>query len=160
MVAIDEADGFEQARDADGVELRRQHRLLPRGRHERLRRQVVDLARPQPLQHGDQRQLVEQVGLHQLDVVAQMLDAREVLGAGAAHHAEDLVALLQQQLGQVRAVLPGDAGDQCARLCHRLPFNSSVAVFEADDVIELGRRGFEHVAGLDRGHAMAQPGGM
>ena len=33
---------------------------------------------------------------------------------GAADHAVDLVALLQQELGQVAAVLAGDAGDQCA----------------------------------------------
>ena len=30
----------------------------------------------------------------------------------AADEAVHLVALLEQQLGQVRAVLPGDAGDQ------------------------------------------------
>ena len=32
----------------------------------------------------------------------------------AAHHAPHLVALVQEQLGQVRAVLSGDAGDQRA----------------------------------------------
>ena len=28
-------------------------------------------------------------------------------------HADDLVALVEQELGQVGAVLAGDAGDQC-----------------------------------------------
>ena len=76
--------------------------------------------------HVDERQLVEQVGLPQLDAVAQVRDALEVLGAGAAHHADDLVALLEQQLGQIRAVLAGDAGDQRAR-CHASPLRSGVA---------------------------------
>jgi hypothetical protein len=39
-------------------------------------------------------------------------DPLEVDGAGPAHHADDLVALLEQELGQVRAVLAGDAGDE------------------------------------------------
>ena len=36
----------------------------------------------------------------------QVRDALEVLGRGAADHADDLVALVEQELGQVRAVLP------------------------------------------------------
>ena len=46
------------------------------------------------------------------DAVADVLDAVELLGRGAAHHAVHLIALLEQQLGQVGAVLAGDAGDQ------------------------------------------------
>jgi RNA polymerase sigma-70 factor, ECF subfamily len=41
-------------------------------------------------------------------------DALEVDGAGPADHADDLVALVEQQLGQVGAVLAGDAGDDDA----------------------------------------------
>ena len=51
----------------------------------------------------------------QRDAVAQVLDAVELLRRGAADHAVHLVALLEQQLGQVGAVLAGDAGDQRAR---------------------------------------------
>ena len=50
----------------------------------------------------------------QRDPVAQMLDPLEPLGRGAADHPVDLVALLEQQLGQVRTVLAGDPGDQRA----------------------------------------------
>ena len=32
----------------------------------------------------------------------------------AAHHADDLVALVEQELGEVGAVLAGDAGDERA----------------------------------------------
>ena len=62
-------------------------------------------------------QLVEQVGLPELEAVAEVRDALEVLGAGAPDHADDAVALLEQQLGEVRAVLAGDAGDQRPSAC-------------------------------------------
>ena len=46
------------------------------------------------------------------DAVAQVLDAVELLGGRAADHAVDLVALLEQEVGEIRAVLAGDAGDE------------------------------------------------
>jgi hypothetical protein len=48
------------------------------------------------------------------DAVAQVLDALELLRRRAADHAVDLVALVQQQLRQVRTVLAGDSRDQCS----------------------------------------------
>ena len=47
-----------------------------------------------------------------VELVLEVLDALEVLGAAAAHHADDLVALRQQELGEIGAVLSGDAGDE------------------------------------------------
>ena len=47
----------------------------------------------------------------------QVLDAPHVRRAQAADDAEDFVALVEQQLGEVRPVLAGDAGDQRALLC-------------------------------------------
>ena len=78
----------------------------------RLRGQVVDLVGPVRAQHLDQRDLVEQVAGHEGDPVLEVADALEVDGAGAPHHADHLVALVQQELGQVGAVLAGDAGDE------------------------------------------------
>ena len=98
----------------DSGELGGQGRLDPRHRHERHRGEVVDLIGPRCPQRVDQRALVEQVGLVQRDLVAQMLDPVEALGRRAAHHAVDLVALLEQELGQVGAVLAGDPSDQGA----------------------------------------------
>ena len=70
--------------------------------------------RPQALHHRDQRQLIEQVRLDEIDTAAQMLDAGEILRAGSAHHAEHLISLVQQQLREIGTVLPGDAGDERA----------------------------------------------
>ena len=50
----------------------------------------------------------------QLDPALQVGDALELLLRGAAHHAVDLVALRQQELREVAAVLPGDPGDERA----------------------------------------------
>src|SRR5581483_472057 len=41
-----------------------------------------------------------------------MLNAAKVLGRAAPHHADDAVPLLQEKLGQVTTILPGDAGNQ------------------------------------------------
>ncbi len=65
--------------------------------------------RPTRLERAHERELVEQVGLEQLDPVA---DGLEVLVGGlAADDAEDLVALVEQELGEQRAVLAADPGD-------------------------------------------------
>ena len=111
----DEAHGLQQSGHTDGVELGGEHRLRPRRRHERLRRQVVELVRPHGAQQIDQRELVEEVGLAEIEAAPEMRDALEVLGARPAHHADDAIALLEQELGQVRAVLAGDAGDERGR---------------------------------------------
>ena len=48
---------------------------------------------------------------------SEVVDAQEaVLGVfegDAADHAVDFVAFLEQELGEIRAVLAGDAGDEC-----------------------------------------------
>ena len=49
--------------------------------------------------------------------VLQVVDPAAVHAGRAAHHTVHFVTLLQQQLGEVRPVLAGDAGDQRA-LCH------------------------------------------
>ena len=66
------------------------------------------------LQDADHRHFVEQVAGNELELVLDVGDAFEVHRAAPAHHADDVVALGQQQLGQVRAVLAGDPGDECA----------------------------------------------
>jgi hypothetical protein len=40
-------------------------------------------------------------------------DAVEVDCARPAHHADDAVAAVEQEFGQIRTILAGDARDQC-----------------------------------------------
>ena len=54
----------------------------------------------------------EEARLRLVRIAVEVVDPRGVERAGAADEAVDLVALGKQQLGEVRAVLAGDAGDQ------------------------------------------------
>ncbi len=90
---VDQPDGVKNACDAEGRELAGQHRLLPGGRHEALRGQVIDLGRLVLLQDVDQRHLVQQVALDEGDLVLEVADTIEIDRAGAAHHAQHLVSL-------------------------------------------------------------------
>ena len=53
---------------------------------------------------------------HAVDVRVgvKMIDARRVEGAGAPDDTVNFVAFFEQQIGQVTAVLAGDAGDERA----------------------------------------------
>ena len=88
-----------------------------------LRRQVVELVGLHLLHDVDEAGGVGEVAVVQdellmLDVriLVEVVDAGGVEQGGAPLDAVDLVALGEQQFGQVGAVLPGDASDQ--RLLH------------------------------------------
>src|SRR5262249_31786323 len=74
--------------------------------------------RPRRAEHGEQRARIQEVALVQRDAARQVRDALEVLGARAADHAVHRVALVEQELGEVGAVLAGDAGDECGAGAH------------------------------------------
>ena len=63
-----------------------------------------------------------------------------ILHGHAADDAVDLVAFFQQQFGQVGAVLPGDAGDQCG--FHYSTFGSMVRAFSCPSPLYSGERGW------------------
>jgi hypothetical protein len=86
----------------------------------RLRRQVVDLVRLDLLHDAGQVGTVGQVTVVQHEalvsgvrVLVDVIDALGVEQRSAALDAVDLVAFLEQQFSEVRAVLAGDAGDEC-----------------------------------------------
>ncbi len=109
---VDDADRVEHPGHRQRGRLAGEHRLAPRGLDEGLGGQVVDLGRPVLAQHRDERRLVEQVPADERDLVLDVGDPLEADRARPPHHADDLVALLEQELGQVRPVLTGHAGDQ------------------------------------------------
>jgi hypothetical protein len=111
---VDVAERLEQRCDSDRGELGGEHRLLPGHRHERDGREVVDLVRTALAQGGDERELVQQVRLDQLDPVANALEVLIGRRRRAPHRPEDLVATLEEELGEQRPVLPSDAGDERA----------------------------------------------
>src|SRR3712207_3129503 len=80
-------------------------------------------------------------------VVIDVIDAVRVEQARPAHDAVHLVALGEQKLGQIRAVLPGDAGDQSPLLhvfsltsttIRRVPASSTaIADYEGTGTVSL-----------------------
>jgi hypothetical protein len=74
---VDRTNRLEQRRHADGRELGRDDRLFPRRRDEGGRREVVDLVRAHVAQHVDERELVEQVRLDELDALANVVEVLE-----------------------------------------------------------------------------------
>ena len=84
-----------------------------------LRAEVVDLVRLDLRQQRDEPGAVVQVAVVQgqpagrlVRVLVDVVDALGVERGRAADQPVHLVALREQQLGEVRAVLAGDAGDQ------------------------------------------------
>ena len=90
--------------------------------------EVVDLVGPHGADDGEDAHGVTQIAVVQVEVrvTLQMGDALAVIDGGAADDAVDVVALFQQELSQIAAVLAGDAGDEC--FFHRLlPFHLYLA---------------------------------
>ncbi|MNT42008.1 hypothetical protein D3C72_1784050 [compost metagenome] len=108
------AHRVEHAGDAQAGELAGQHGLGPGGGDEALGREVVHLVRARGLDRVDQGLVVEEVAREELELALEVRDALVGDGAGAAGQAVDFVALLEQQLREVAAVLSRDARDQCA----------------------------------------------
>ena len=111
-VGGDHAHGFEELGDAEGGEFAGEDGLGPGGGHEAHGGEVVDFVGLDVFEDFDEGELVEEVGLEQVDLVFEVADALEGFGAGAADHAGDLVAFGEQPFGEIGAVLSGDAGDE------------------------------------------------
>ena len=66
----------------------------------------------------------------------KMIDARSVEGAGAPDDAVDFVVFLEQEIGQVTSVLPGNAGDQCSFHAEALALKQSVCASNSINIPE------------------------
>ena len=116
---VDLADRLEHRRRSDRGELGRPDRLVPRARDERRRGEVVDLGRPGHRQRVDERRVVEQVRLDELDRGPRAAaSASAYADASPPDDARDLVALFEQEPGEQRAVLASHAGDERAGRRH------------------------------------------
>ena len=118
-----DADRLEHSQRADRIRVRGVFGRFERHCHVALRRQVVDLVRLDLLDDADEIGRVGQIPVMKLQphvrlvrILIQMIDAIGIEGGRAALDAVDVVALREQQFGQIRAILAGNAGDQrCLR---------------------------------------------
>ena len=86
-----------------------------------LRAEVVDLIRLHGLDDADQIRRIRQIPVVQdeaqlllVRILIEMIDSIRIKERRPALDAVDLVALLDEELGQVRAVLAGDPRDERA----------------------------------------------
>ena len=114
---VDDTHRLQQVHRAEPGDGPGQQRLLPGGRDEALRREIVDLVGLCPLHHPYEGRKIGEIAVDQLDAVehadpAQPL-ADHVRRGGAPQQAVHGVAAPEQQLGEVGAILPRDPGDEC-----------------------------------------------
>ena len=83
-----------------------------------LRREIVDLVGLVLLDEADEVGRIRQIAIvHEearlvlVRIDVEIVDARRIERRGAALDAVDDVALFEQQARQIRAILPGDAGN-------------------------------------------------
>ena len=126
-----DADRLQHAQRAQRVRVGGVLGLLEGHRHVALRREVVDLVGLDLLDDAHQAARVGHVAVVQdeaaiglVRILVEVVDPVGVEQRGAALDAVHLVAFAEQELGEVGAVLAGDAGDECYAF-HRLRWSKS-----------------------------------
>ena len=112
-------DGLQDAHGAQGRHVARVLGDVEAHADVALGGEVVDLVGPHPVQELDQVGRVADVTVVQeepdpidVGILVEMVDALGIEGGGAADDAVDLVAFAEEELGEIRAVLAGDARDE------------------------------------------------
>src|SRR6478672_1641690 len=92
-------------------------------------------------------------GLGVVELVVQMIDALGVERRRAPLDAVDLVALREQELGEIGAILARDTGDECALVFHR--FWAAVPIRKGRDGSSKGPLGAFFALGGAAGSAQS-----
>ena len=94
--------------------------------HVALRREIVDLVRLDFLDQanevgriGEIAEMEKELDARLMRIRIEMIDAAGIERRRAPLHAVDRVALGEQELGKIRAILTGGAGDQCNLVGHQ-----------------------------------------
>ena len=118
------ADGLENALGAQAVDVAGVFRDVEADPHVRLGPQIVDFVRLQLIEQLHHLHRVGQVAVvqeepHPIDmrILVKVVDPAGVEGGGPADDAVDLIALGEQELRQIGAVLARDAGNE--RFLHK-----------------------------------------
>ena len=110
----EKADGLQHVGHADRRHVGGENGLLPRGRDEGLRGEIVDLVGPVFGDDAAQARQIADVAIDEPHAVQHAEPFQPMVGDArmrrASHDTGHLVALFQQQPRQIGAVLAGDAG--------------------------------------------------
>ncbi len=138
-VRAQNADAFEQIQRANTGHFRRGDGLVERHADKALCREVIQLVGLNAVEQTQGRTEVGQIVFDEAQIRipgnAKFVHAPEVDGTGAPIRAGHLIALVEQQFRQIRAVLAGHAGDNRFALdAHRLPWVTVRKVEEESEV--------------------------
>jgi hypothetical protein len=131
LFQAENADAFQNAQGTEGVGIGGVFGRFEGDGDVALRGEVIEFVGLNLLQDADQAGGVGQVAMMEdepavglVRVLVEMVDPLGVEQGGAAFNAVDGVAFVQQEFGEIRAVLAGDAGDQCGFAHSTFPFKS------------------------------------
>ncbi len=118
---VENPHGFEQAQGAEPVGIGCIFGRLETDQDMALRGEIIDLVGLRFLDQADQIGRIRDIAavvqkeaqIRVMRVLIEMIDAVGVDERGAALHAVNDIAFLDQQFGQIGAVLAGYAGNQC-----------------------------------------------
>ena len=109
------SDRLQNAQHTEGVNIRCVLRRVKADMDMTLRGEVVNLVRAHGADHFVDRACIGQISIVEVELREpfQVCDTLSVIHAAAANQAVNVVALIQQKLRQIRAVLPCHTGNQC-----------------------------------------------
>ena len=114
-----DADGFQQTQCAQGIHIRRVFRRFKRNLHMALGRQIIDFVRLYFLHDTHEVAGIAEVAVMQnkmpftgVRILVQVIYAIRIEEGCPAFDAMNFIALAQQKFREIRAVLPGNAGDE------------------------------------------------
>ena len=115
VLILDEPIAQLDPQHADRIDVCRELRHVEADLDMSLGREVVNFIRPYTADDRHQAHRIAEVAEMQVEagVALKMGDPLAVIDRGTADDAVNVVAFFQQELGQIAAVLAGDAGDQC-----------------------------------------------
>src|SRR5260370_40140341 len=130
----EDVDRLEQAKRAERVRIRGIFWGLERDLHMALGGEIVDFGWPHILHNADEIGRIGHIAVMQekadiafMQVVVEMIDPLGVERRRASLDAVNHVTLAEQKLRQIRAILPGYAGNECDTVVHRQATASRVA---------------------------------
>ena len=126
FLQAENADGLEDAQRAEPVGIGGIFRRLETDEHVTLRGEIIDLVGLHLLDQADEIGRIRDVAIMQKEaqvrhmrIAVEMIDAIRIDERRPPLHAMDDIAFLDEQFGQIGAILAGDAGNQCDfRIAH------------------------------------------
>ena len=154
LFQTENADGFEQAQGADGVDIGGVFGAFEADGDVALGAEVVDFVGLDLLDDADEVAGVGEIAVVQLEpslgdvgVLVDVIDALGVEQRGAALDAVDNVAFFEEEFGEVGAILAGDASDEgdfapCLFFNHDYSVIFSWSIVLSRSILPIARKNF------------------